>query len=137
MNVDIKSIQSIIACFLLDKALVCNGNNDCLNNLDEENCPEFTCPTGFFKCAIDRLCINATKRCDGTYDCPSYTDEQNCRSTPTRRYCRENEFECSPASQSSGSSASRSPSCIPRSWGTIIHIATIKRFFIQFFILNS
>lgn len=45
--------------------LVCNGYNDCFNNYDEENCPEFTCSTGLFKCSLDKICINATKRCDG------------------------------------------------------------------------
>lgn len=48
-----------------DKSLVCDGNNDCLNNHDEENCPELVCPSGLFKCILDNICINQTKRCDG------------------------------------------------------------------------
>lgn len=50
--------------------------NECLNNYDEENCPEVVCSAGFFKCNLDNVCINATKRCDGNIFFPNHKKRQ-------------------------------------------------------------
>jgi len=90
----------------ISKSYVCDGENDCQNNYDEENCPAFTCPTNQFIYALDQLCLNQSRVCDGTYDCPSFTDEQNCRFSPSARTCRPTEFQCT----------SSPLNCIPRTW---------------------
>ncbi|XP_055493679.1 LOW QUALITY PROTEIN: low-density lipoprotein receptor-related protein 2a [Leucoraja erinacea] len=69
---------------------VCNGNNDCRDNTDEQNCEDRTCnPTGDFRCD-DHRCIPLRWRCDGDNDCSDDSDERDC----SPRECSESEFRC-------------------------------------------
>ncbi len=81
-------------CILQD--LVCDGNNDCTNGEDEENCenkkPESTTIMEMengtnnscdiddpFYCTVDpAFCIDQKQICDGIKHCQNGVDEQNC-----------------------------------------------------------
>lgn len=58
---------------------VCDGDNDCFDNQDEEGCPPITCSATQFKCADLRQCIQETYKCDGILDCNDGSDELGCR----------------------------------------------------------
>ncbi|KAI6065095.1 Low-density lipoprotein receptor-related protein 2 isoform X2 [Aix galericulata] len=69
---------------------VCNGNDDCRDNSDEQGCEEMTCsPSGDFRCDNHR-CIPLRWRCDGDNDCGDQSDERNC----SPRECTESEYRC-------------------------------------------
>ncbi|XP_064596685.1 uncharacterized protein LOC135463356 [Liolophura sinensis] len=54
---------------------VCDGESDCPNASDEENCN--TCETDEFTCK-NYSCVPANFRCDGVKDCQDESDESNC-----------------------------------------------------------
>lgn len=58
---------------------VCDGDNDCHDNQDEERCPPITCSATQFKCADLRQCVQENYKCDGINDCSDGSDELGCR----------------------------------------------------------
>ncbi|GFY41134.1 low-density lipoprotein receptor-related protein 2, partial [Trichonephila inaurata madagascariensis] len=59
----------------------CDGDNDCGNLKDEENCDASVvekCLSSQFQCSESGHCIPLTWQCDGEHDCSDGSDEQMC-----------------------------------------------------------
>jgi hypothetical protein len=54
----------------IPKTWQCDGEADCEDGSDEQNCPSFTCDDG--------TTIPLALQCSGEPDCPDLSDEQNC-----------------------------------------------------------
>ncbi|XP_042892031.1 low-density lipoprotein receptor-like [Penaeus japonicus] len=56
----------------------CDGEWDCSDGSDEEDCDSLECGQNEFLCAADGRCIHAAWVCDGDRDCGDGADEANC-----------------------------------------------------------
>lgn len=63
----------------IPRSWVCDGDNDCFDQADENNCPPAVCSASQFQCANKKQCIHESYRCDGVSDCQDGSDEQGCR----------------------------------------------------------
>ncbi|XP_037683110.1 low-density lipoprotein receptor-related protein 8 isoform X3 [Choloepus didactylus] len=55
----------------------CDGDHDCKDKSDEEDCPLRTCRGDEFQCR-DGTCVPAVKYCNDEQDCPDGSDEAVC-----------------------------------------------------------
>ncbi len=72
------------------KNLLCNGEYNCQDHSDEQNC-NHTCTSQDFQCENPPFCIFAGWRCDGDADCVDGSDERNCEN---RTLCHPDQFKC-------------------------------------------
>lgn len=60
----------------INKAWVCDGDIDCEDQSDEDDCDSFMCGPPKYPCANDTsVCLQPEKLCNGRKDCPDGSDE--------------------------------------------------------------
>ncbi|KRY17271.1 Very low-density lipoprotein receptor [Trichinella patagoniensis] len=71
---------------------LCDGEQDCEDNADEQNCSDRTCRKGEFKCANSNKCIPQSWVCDSSIDCTDRSDEDPA--ICTKHDCPSDHFRC-------------------------------------------
>ncbi|KAH9489565.1 hypothetical protein Btru_043309, partial [Bulinus truncatus] len=66
----------------------CDGDNDCIDGSDEENCDHCQYDE-MFHCK-NKKCISMKKMCDGRNHCDDNGDEENCDPCPVKRFTCKN-----------------------------------------------
>ncbi|MGH0151093.1 UNVERIFIED_CONTAM: hypothetical protein FKN15_052648 [Acipenser sinensis] len=56
----------------------CDGEKDCKDGSDEDNCPQKCNESGSFRCLDGRKCIESKWVCDGVLQCADGSDEADC-----------------------------------------------------------
>ena len=68
----------------------CDGEDNCSDGSDEENCEDYTCTQYDIKCKDGKQCIHSWQRCDSYKGCSDGSDEENCEDYT----CPANMFQC-------------------------------------------
>ncbi|KAL1421544.1 hypothetical protein MTO96_022984 [Rhipicephalus appendiculatus] len=94
---------------------LCDGDDDCGNNADEEGCDSKVCPQRRFACHNGKLRVIPSFVCDGDDDCGDGSDEKNCPEA------RVSALDCSLSTRPEPTSATPSadtagPSSPPSDW---------------------
>ncbi len=78
----------------LSSSYVCDGKDfpqGCFHgDQDEENCEQWNCTEGYWKCGDNKTCIPFPEVCDGKVHCNDTSDEMNCE----RFTCEEDQWKC-------------------------------------------
>ncbi|GIY32040.1 hypothetical protein CDAR_411332 [Caerostris darwini] len=56
---------------------LCDGEKNCKDGSDEDNCTPFACPPQSFQCN-DGTCLSRSSVCNGRWECPDGSDEARC-----------------------------------------------------------
>uniref|UniRef100_A0A3Q2YMN6 Low-density lipoprotein receptor-related protein 1B-like n=1 Tax=Hippocampus comes TaxID=109280 RepID=A0A3Q2YMN6_HIPCM len=76
---------------------VCDGEPDCSDKSDEEDC-ELACNEDQFQCAHGKKCIDKDEVCDGILHCQDRSDEVHCSKPEGCVHLCDNNNRCLPAS---------------------------------------
>ncbi|XP_061673825.1 very low-density lipoprotein receptor isoform X2 [Syngnathoides biaculeatus] len=74
----------------------CDGEPDCRDESDEENC-ELACDNDQFQCAHGKKCIDKDEVCDGVLQCQDRSDELHCSKAEGCVHLCDNNNRCLPA----------------------------------------
>ncbi|KAK3736059.1 hypothetical protein RRG08_063052 [Elysia crispata] len=83
----------------------CDGESDCPDGDDEENCQVQSCMSNLYECQGSHQCLNPLWVCDGDIDCPLADDERDCEGPQVT-------FQCSKPITRDGYVRGKSVECI-------------------------